>query len=381
MSPAPQTNRSAAAVEVSVILPTLNEASTIRKAIRATQTALGDMEAHEIVVVDDDSADGTSAIVEGLARHDQRVRLLRRRDCRGLASAIVDGLTVAEGHRLVVMDADLQHDPATIPLLVKALDSADVVVASRYAPGGFTGSWSLVRRGVSRFATYLSRVVLGLSTTDPMSGFFAIRRGQFHRLAHTLRPRGYKALLEILARTPDARFAEVPYRFRPREAGTSKLGPGVILDLLLSLFEIRTGRSISPRFLRYCAVGCSGVAVQLGVVSILQTSLGDSWALAVAVLAAMLSNFTLNNAWTFRDSKLERGAFVTGLARFIVVCMAGAALNYAISLGLHRVSNVPLVWTSLAGIAAATIWNYQLNRRWTWRDAKKTVVGEAAPRV
>lgn len=355
----------------SVILPTYNEAENIQAVISAVQAALREVPLHEILVVDDDSPDGTWRIVDDLGDLDHRIRCHRRLHKRGLASAIFDGLARAQGDVLVVIDADLQHDPEVIPSLVSALKQADVAVASRYAAGGATSSWSSTRRCMSRLATSLGRWASGLRISDPMSGFFALRRRTFRGVEAQLRPRGFKALLEILSKAPGAEVAEVPYTFRPRRAGTSKLGADVMLDYLLSLVELRSRSLLSSPFGRYCAVGLSGVAVQLASVVCLQQIVSDSTALAMAILIAMVSNFVLNNIWTFRHRTLAREALGYGLLRFIGVSSVGAVLNHVCSMATHRLTNLELVWASLAGIAVATLWNYHLNRLWTWGDPAK----------
>ena len=199
-----------------------------------------------------------------------------------------------------------------------------------------------------------------------MSGFFAIRRTTFHKVASRLRPRGFKVLMEILAREPEARVVEVPYTFSPRWTGRSKLGPEVMLDYLWSLVELRTGRTLSPRFLQYCVVGLTGVLVQLAVLAALRTVLEEAIALALAILSAMTSNFVINNRWTFRDRRLESGAWRGGLLRFVAISSLGALINHSVSLRLHHLTGIDLLWTSLAGIVLATVWNYHFNRGFTW---------------
>ncbi|MEM1206369.1 MAG: polyprenol monophosphomannose synthase [Acidobacteriota bacterium] len=227
-------------VAVSVVLPTFNEAENVQAVVFAVQRALRGVPSHEILVVDDDSPDGTWRIARDLGQVDDRIRCVRRLHERGLASAIFDGLRRAKGDVLVVIDADFQHDPEVIPNLVAALKRADLAVASRYTAGGAMASWSSTRRFMSRLATSLGRWALGLPVADPMSGFFAIRRPTFRGVEDRLRPRGFKALLEILSKARNASVTEVPYTFGPRRAGTSKLGAGVMLDYLLSLIELRS---------------------------------------------------------------------------------------------------------------------------------------------
>lgn len=357
---------SAGACRISVVLPTFNEAANVRRVVgllRETLEPLGDW---EILVVDDDSPDLTWRIVEEIGAEDPRVRCFRRVDRRGLASAIVDGLTVARGERRVVMDADLQHDPGLVPRLAAALDDADIAVASRYMEGGSVGEWGALRRWISRGSTRLSRLLLGIRSSDPMSGFFAIRREAFQQAAGSLQPRGYKALMELLYRLPGARIAELPLRFGLREAGESKLGGGVALDFLLAIVELRTGRALSQRFLGYCAVGATGVAVQLLAFAGFDRVLGVEAALALAILTAMVWNFTLNNLWTFRDRRLRGATAGSGLLRFLLVSGVGAFINHSLTIRFDQLTASGLYLASLVGIAVATIWNYQLNRGITW---------------
>ena len=364
---APRLPASDARASVSVVLPTYNEASNVRTAIAAAQIAVRSTPDHEILVVDDDSPDGTWLRVEELSRRDPRIRCYRRIDRKGLASAIVDGLSMARGEVLVVMDADLQHDPGIIARLVEALETADVAIGSRYVDGGSTGPWGLVRRGLSRLATRLCQWTLGISVSDPMSGFFALHRVTFQELADRLHPRGFKALMEILALCRGARLVEVPYTFGLRTAGASKLGRGVVLDYLLALVELRLGRRLPVRFMQYCLVGLSGVLVQLGAFVALRGTTSDEIALALAILVAMISNFLFNNLWTFRDRRLTRGALGLGLLRFVFVSTLGALINHSVSVRLSQLTAIDLLWTSLVGIALATLWNYQMNRDLTWK--------------
>lgn len=359
-------------IALSVILPTYQEAENIVAAVRAVQVVLRHSASYEIIVVDDDSPDGTWSLVDGLAADDGRIRCHRRLDRRGLASAIVEGMAQGEGAVLAVMDADLQHDPSVLPDLVAALDGAEIAVASRYASGGTVAGWNPLRRLGSRLCTWLCRRTLGLTVSDPLSGFFALRREVFHRIAPCLQPRGYKALLEILYRAGGVRVVELPLRFAPRVAGHSKLGAATVSDLVWSLLELRSGRTITRRFVRYCLVGLSGVGVQLAAFLALNRWLADEPALAMAIAMAMLSNFVCNNHWTFADRRLDGRLVVLGLLRFILVSGVGAAISHALAIRAHQISGWPTFWTSLIGITVATVWNYQLNSGLTWGLWRRT---------
>ncbi len=364
--------RSGAEIAASIVIPTYNEAKNVPVLVERLREVMG-QRSYEIIVVDDDSPDLTWSVANRLGEEDPRVRCHRRIDRKGLGSAIVDGLSLGRGERLVVMDADLQHDPAAIPRLLDALDDADLALGTRYGEGGSTGEWGIVRELMSRGATIFCRVLLGITATDPMSGLFAIRRDLFHELAPRLNPRGFKILMEVLYHTRNrARVAEVDYTFGLRHAGESKLDKAVILDFVLSAFELRSGGLVSRRFLKYCAVGLLGVAVQTIGVYLLNGPLTPPVALATAIAAAMLHNYLLNNIWTFRDRRhREATALLSGLVRFVFVSGFGALINHSVTTNLFQLTGVPMHLTSLAGIAMATAWNFLLNSRITWDFGRK----------
>jgi len=357
-----------AAIDASIIIPTYDERENIALAIEAVRRAMTGRGSYEILVVDDDSPSRTWEVVEKLRAEDPRIRLFRRVDRRGLSSAIVDGLNMAEGQGLCVVDADLQHDIVKVPELLDALRDHDLAIGTRYANEGSTGTWSRWRRLPSRLATRACQSLLNIRASDPMSGFFAIRKESFARIAGRLNPRGYKILMEILFHHGPEQVAEVPYVFTPRRLGESKLRSGVVVDYGLSLLELASGHVFNARFVKYCAVGLLGVLVQLAVLSALEGRLDDAIALGVAIACAVVSNYVLNNAWTFRDRRhrswRER---LRGLLVFSMVAAGGAIINDAVSFQLHLHTGWDLRLTSLAGIALATLWNYEFNRGLTWQ--------------
>ena len=353
----------------SIILPTFNERENLADCVEAVRQAMGPRTDWEIIVVDDNSPDRTWELAEQLGEQDPRVRVYRRIDRKGLSSAIVDGLAMAAGQRLLVTDADMQHDIRKIPELLAALDTAEVSVGSRYVGGGGISDWAAHRRFASKMATRACHMLLRVRVTDPMSGFFAIRRGIFERIAPQLNPRGYKILMEILHwHGKPERVAEVAYVFNPRRAGESKLSSGVIWDYGLSLLELASRRFISARFLKYAVVGVSGIAVQFLAFHVLWAHLmAESPAIAAAIVTAALSNYLLNNLWTFHDRQ-HRGlrALVAGAATFMVISGTGAIINHAVALDLRTTFNTQVDVAMLAGIIMATAWNYLLNRSFTW---------------
>ncbi|MEW6722126.1 MAG: polyprenol monophosphomannose synthase [Candidatus Micrarchaeota archaeon] len=223
---------------LSVIIPTYNEKGNIAILIRRLDASLGG--SHEIIVVDDNSPDGTAAEVEAIAAGLESVRLVRRESKAGLTGAILAGVKAAKGDRIAVMDADLSHPPEKVAELSKSLDSADLAVGSRLMEGGEVKKWPLHRKLISRVADALARIVVGTDCTDPLSGFFAARKEVFGRT--DFRTKGYKLLLNILADNRGLRVREIPYTFRDRHAGATKLGNIEILTYLLDLCRIRFGR-------------------------------------------------------------------------------------------------------------------------------------------
>lgn len=226
---------------VSLIVPTLNEAENLPRLLRLLDRSLRGL-SHEILIVDDSSRDGTAEIAEGLRSRHPSIRVLRRTRDFGLSAAIIAGFRAARGEFLGVIDADLQHDPRILPELVAALADYDVAIGSRYAFRGRTCGWSWVREAQSRLASAVTRRALGIPAKDPLSGFFVLRRSVFQEVESALSSRGWKVLLEILASAPNARVAEVPFTFRPRREGRTKMNWRVVAAWAGSLLELRRAR-------------------------------------------------------------------------------------------------------------------------------------------
>ncbi|HVW67150.1 MAG TPA: polyprenol monophosphomannose synthase [Candidatus Peribacteraceae bacterium] len=226
---------------LSLILPTYNEAKNLPELIPALEKVLAIP--HEIIVVDDDSPDRTWEVAEELCKQ-YPVRVLRRRNHRGLSSAVVDGFAIAQGNVLAVMDSDLQHDPHILLDLYQAIQNgADIAVASRYREGGSVGEWVTGRRLLSKAGTRLAQWLPPVHSSDPMSGFFAVNSASYDRIATKLRPTGFKILLEVLAHLPpQSRIFEVPLTFLPRKHGESKLNLKVEWDFVLQILRIAVMR-------------------------------------------------------------------------------------------------------------------------------------------
>jgi dolichol-phosphate mannosyltransferase len=225
-------------MRLSIVSPTYNEADNLEPLVKELATVLAGSD-YEIVVVDDDSPDLTWRRAEELGRYFPQVRSLRRTRNRGLSSAVIEGFNEARGEMVACMDADLQHDPSILPLMVQELEEgADFAVGSRYVEGGGTGEWSWCRCLSSWTATMLAHMLLHVNLKDPMSGFFLMRRSDFMKVRNRLDAQGFKIFLEIVARLHPRRIAEVPYTFRTRRFGKSKLSRLVVMQYLQQLWRL-----------------------------------------------------------------------------------------------------------------------------------------------
>lgn len=227
---------------LSLILPTYKEAANLPELFAALKTVLS--MPHEIIVVDDDSPDLTWKVAEELKLQYSTVRVLRRIGRRGLSSAVTEGFAMATGDVLMVMDADLQHDPELIIKLYNAVTAgADIAVASRYIEGGSVGDWVTGRRLLSKAATWMAKWLPPVHSSDPMSGFFALNRTSYTKIVPHLRPTGFKILLEVLSCLPSSsKLTEVPLHFAFRKHGESKLNWRVEVEFIVQLLRIALKR-------------------------------------------------------------------------------------------------------------------------------------------
>ncbi|MFA7307712.1 MAG: glycosyltransferase family 2 protein [Hyphomicrobium sp.] len=356
---------------VSIVVPTYCEAENVAPTIAAIERALGTI-AWEIIFVDDDSPDGTVAAVRTLGEHDGRVRVIRRVGRRGLAGAVIEGMMASAADTVAVIDADLQHDEALLPKMLDAIESgnADLVIATRYAQSGNAGGgFSKLRRNASTFATRLSNLLIKTNVSDPMSGFFMIRRDAIDGIAPNLATGGFKLLLDILASAPaNLKIVEMPYQFRPRQLGTSKLDALVIADFLGLLLSKLSGNTISPRFFLFALVGATGLVVHLAALRtfLITTHIPFNAAQFGAAFVAMTSNFFLNNALTFRDRRLTGVAAFKGLLTFYLVCSIGTLANVGVA-ELIYLRDASWWRAGIAGAVMAAVFNYAVSSMLTWR--------------
>lgn len=353
---------------LSVVVPTYNEASNLALLVEKLSLALGPV-AWELIVADDDSPDGTHRLAKEIAASDPRVRCLRRVGRRGLAGACIDGILSSSAPYVAVMDGDLQHDESILLRMLRRLEDgdADVIIGSRYCEGGSSRGLPGIRSMVSRIATTLAKSLTGVAVSDPMSGFFAIRREAFEVYAPALSHEGFKILLDLLATARGAlTIAEEPYGFRARHDGESKFDLRVGFEYLGLLAAKATGDIVEPRFVPYAFVGGLGLLVHFAILRTALSQYEFHTAQSIATLGAMLANFFLNNTLTYKDLRLRGWMMLKGVAIYCAIGATGFVANIGVASWLY--AERPSWW--LAGAAGAIIgavWNYAMSSRLVWR--------------
>jgi dolichol-phosphate mannosyltransferase len=358
-----------APLELAVVIPTFNEAANVEKLLGLLGQALSGI-VWEAIFVDDDSGDGTAELIRSIGRSNIRVRVLQRLGRRGLSSAVIEGMMATSAPVLAVIDADLQHDETILPRLYAAVrDGADLAVGSRYVGDGGVGEWDRKRHAASRGATMLAQRLLKTSLSDPMSGFFVISREALKASLPRLSGGGFKILLDIAASAPEPlKVAELPYVFRTRTAGESKLDLMVTAEYLKLVADKAVGHIVPIRLILFMLVGGLGVGVHLGVLGgmLLSGLVSFTMAQAAAVWTSMTFNFALNNIFTYSDRRLRGSRFVTGLFSFYAVCLVGAAANVGVGTWIHGTNHSWWV-AGVAGALIGSVWNFAASSVITWR--------------
>src|SRR5579872_1959454 len=345
--------------ELSVVAPTFNERSNVARLVEKLDATLAGV-AWEVIFVDDNSPDGTAALVKQIAARDARVRCLRRVGRRGLAGAVTEGALASAAPFVAVIDADMQHDETLLPRMLDMLRAGDtdLVVGSRYLDaGGLEHGLSPGRKAASQFANALGKKALKAEVSDPVSGFFMIRREAIDRVADQLEPAGFKILFDIIAsQSEPLRVKELPYAFAAREAGESKLDNRVALEYL-GLVASKLSRGLfSPRIIFFGLVGVSGLVVHMTVL-LLSNQLGLAYAQALAGVTAMTSNYFINNVITYRDKRLKGWKLLSGYLRFCGFCAIGLAASVAVGSELEA-HGMPRLLAGLTGAVSGAVWNY-----------------------
>ena len=358
--------------EISVIVPTFNERENVVELTERIGACLRDF-AWEVIYVDDDSPDGTAELARELAAKDSRIRCVQRMGRRGLSSACVEGMLASSAPYLAVIDGDLQHDERLLPQMLAELKQGDVdmVVGSRYTQGGGTGDWGAARIRLSKFGTRLSRMLVPDTLTDPMSGFFMMRRPSFEAAVRKLSTIGTKILMDLFASSPQPlRFKELPYSFRRRQAGDSKLDSATAWEYAMLLLDKLFGHIVPVRFVAFCIVGALGVAVHFSILTLLFQfeHAGFLQGQATATVCTMTFNFALNNVLTYRDKRLRGMRWLRGWLSFNIACSLGACMNVGLATYLNEATGARYL-AALAGITVGAVWNYAVTQRLTWSRA------------
>ncbi|MEL7445644.1 MAG: glycosyltransferase family 2 protein [Pseudomonadota bacterium] len=358
-------------LELAIILPTLNESGNLGPLVERIDSALGPV-GWEVLIVDDNSADGTADEARAIALTDSRIRVIQRIGRRGLASAAIEGFCATAAPYVAVMDADHQHDPTLLAGMLEVLNSgdADICVASRFAEGASTRDWAQPEREkLSGWANAMARRLTGVELTDPMSGYFMLPTATARALVPRLSGIGFKILLDLLATSDQPmKVREFPLNFAARREGESKLDRAILFDFLAGLYDKTMGRLIPTRFALFGTVGALGVIVHMAVLASLLLWFGDSFAAAqtVAVVCAMSFNFWLNNWLTYRDQRLLGwGQVLRGWAGFCLTCAVGAFANVAVATLLVG-QGVFWALAALCGILIGSVWNFALSSRFVW---------------
>jgi dolichol-phosphate mannosyltransferase len=355
--------------ELSVIVPTFNEHDNVLLLTQRIAECLRDC-TWELVYVDDDSPDGTAELVRQLAAKDSRIRCVQRLGRRGLSSACVEGMLASSAPYLAVIDGDLQHDETLLPRMLAELKQGDteLVVGTRYALGGGTGDWGAARLRLSKFGKRLSHMLVPDTLTDPMSGFFMLRRSVFEGAMRKLSNIGTKILMDLFASSPKAlRFKELPYTFRLRQAGVSKLDSLTAWEYAMLVLDKMFGHIVPVRFVAFCIVGALGVAVHFSILSVL-LHFGQAEFLvgqATATVCTMTFNFAVNNVLTYRDKRLRGLRWLRGWLSFNIACSLGACMNVGLASYVNQITRIWYV-AAFAGIAVGAVWNYAVTKRLTW---------------
>ena len=374
--------------KLSIIVPTYNESQNIVRMLDSIAETLSPYKGSEIIVVDDNSPDGTAEMAKSHAKiistkKKIRIEIISRNGKLGLSSAIIKGVQYASGDFLVIMDSDFSHPPQVIPSIIQALQDSnyDIVIASRYVKGGSIIGWPFKRRLMSKGATKIAQYGLGIDVKDPVSGFFAFRRDIISGLKFDAI--GYKMLLEILVKTKGARVKEIPYTFTNRTIGASKLDASVMFDYLGAVLRLyRYGKSIrqkerrtSVRFLskagRFYTVGASGLLINYIASLLFNTFAPNLWFLystIIGILISMTSNFFLNKIWTFEDRKFNWKGTGIQLGMFMSFSSLGAIVQLLLVYGLVENYKMDYPSSLILAVAVASVGNFLLNKKWTFKE-------------
>ena len=365
-------------MKISIVIPTYNEAKNIVNLLDQIRPLVADDT--EIIIVDDNSPDGTSDIVQKYSQNiSTKIHLIVRENKDGLSSAILKGVSSASNEIIVVMDADNSHPPHVIPQMIREIANHDLVIASRYMPGGLISNWSTKRKILSKTGTLIAKTGLGIKQKDPLSGFFAFKKNIIQKIDFDAI--GYKILLEILVKTDGICIKEIPYEFTDRKLGQSKLGFSTVLDFIKAAWKLyRYGKTYhesrtSVRFIsksaRFFTVGATGLLVNLFTITAI-LELVPIWyihANIIGIFVSMSSNFLLNKCWTFEDLSFKTKKTLQQYAKFLLFSSAGAAVQLSLIYYLVDVHEADYIPSLILAVLAAGFGNFILNKKFTFNES------------
>jgi dolichol-phosphate mannosyltransferase len=365
--------------DLTVIIPSYKEEANIRNIITEVDAVFKRNNLNgEILVVDDNSPDGTISIVNEIKKTKPNVNIIIRHVDHGLSQSVAEGFVYASSDTLVVIDADLSHPPALIPTMYhEIIGGYDIVIGSRYMDGGGIKKWPIKRRIISLGATFLGRLLFP-DVSDPVSGFFAIRKSVIANAP--LKPRGYKILLEVLGKGIWEKGKEIPFEFVDREIGSSKLKLKIIIEYAqqvidITLFSFGHHQSAVWRewksIFKFGLVGLSGIVLNMGVLWYLTELVGFYYLVSslVAIELSIINNFIWNDLWTFKSGTSHK--LTSRLHRFIsfhAVSAGGLVINMGILYLLTSVGGMYYLISNIIGILVGFGWNFMVNRRVTWKS-------------
>ena len=399
--------------QLSIVIPTYNEADNIINLLESIKKNIGNSIFAEIIVVDDNSPDGTGKLVDNYikkigpssdveeaasvaaanfatspstSKYIIPIRTIHRKQKEGLIQAVLQGIEYSFGKHVLIMDADFSHPPETIPKIIEKLQKNDkcIIVASRYIKGSSIKGWTLKRRLLSIGANSLARMSLNIGDIkDPMSGFFAFNKDTIENIQFNTK--GYKILLELLVKDRKTKVIEIPYVFTDRKIGKSKMDYTTALNYLHAIWKLyRYGKNAhlnsneeknSIKFFskagRFFTVGASGLLVNY-VISILLSSglLAKLWYIestSIGIIISITSNFILNKLWTFGDRDFSPKHSIKQYLLFLVICSLGASLQLALVYLLVE-SKVTYEWSLLLAVITASVSNFILNKKLTFKE-------------
>jgi dolichol-phosphate mannosyltransferase len=358
-------------LELAIVIPTFKERDNVVPLLERLAKTLVDVP-YEVIFVDDDSPDGTADLVRSIALRNSRIRVLHRIKRRGLSSACLEGMQATAAPYIAVMDADLQHDETILPAMLSKIqaENLDLVVGTRNGVGGSMGEFAESRVKLSNLGRRLSKYVSRCDLSDPMSGFFVLRRPFLREVVHATSGIGFKILLDLVASSPrPVQVGEVPYRFSQRIHGDSKLDILVGLEYLKLLLDKLIGQYVPVNFLLFALVGAGGAVLHLACLYLLFRVMGIAFmpAQAIATVVGMTVNFFANNAITYRELRLRGLRMLGGLASFYVACSIGAVINLRLAAFLLEQGLLSWLWAGLVGVTIGSVWNYAVTAVFTWR--------------